>query len=200
MRRITASVLALVFVLSFQASAWEVDQTHSSVQFVVSHFTVSKVRGEFTDFDGNLTFDGTNLKDGSVSINVKATSVSTGNTNRDDHLRSDDFFNVEKFPEIKFKSKQVIPGEGNKFKLVGDLTIRDVSKEVTFDCEFNGIVSAQGGKKSGFSAETTINRQDFKVAFAKTLEGGGLIVGNDVKLSLELEFNEKGPEPPAEGK
>ncbi len=194
MRKIAATILALVFVLSIQVAAWELDGTHSSVQFVVSHLTISKVRGEFTDFDGALNFNGQSLKDGSVSFTVKTASVSTGNTNRDDHLKSDDFFNAEKFPEIKFVSKQVTPGEGNKFKLAGDLTIRDVTKEVTFDCEFHGIIEAMGGKRSGFSAEATINRQDFKVAFARALEGGGLVVGNDVKLSLELEFVEKGPE------
>lgn len=194
MRKITLLILALVFAFSVQAAAWELDGTHSSVQFVVSHLTISKVRGEFTDFDANLTFDGTNLNKGSVSFTVKATSISTGNTNRDDHLRSDDFFNVEQFPEFTFKSKSVVPGEDNKFKLVGDLTIRDVTKEVTFDCEFHGAISAMGGKRSGFSAETTINRQEFNVKFNKALETGGLVVGNDVKVSLELEFVEKAPE------
>lgn len=195
MRKFTTLLLALVFAFSIQAAAWNVDKVHSSVQFVVSHLTISKVRGEFTDFDATLNFDGTNLKDGSVTFAVKAISVSTGNANRDDHLRSDDFFNVEKYPELTFKSKQVVAGEGNKFKLVGDLTIRDVTKEVTFDCEFHGALSITDGKRAGFSAETTINRQDFNVKFNKALETGGLIVGNDVKVSLELEFVEKTTEP-----
>ncbi len=200
MRKFIALLLALVFVFSFQVAAWEVDVTHSSVQFVVSHLTISKVRGEFKDFDGALTFDGQNLKDGSVTFAVKAASVSTGNTNRDDHLKSDDFFNAEKYPEIKFVSKQVTPGEGKKFKMIGELTIRDSTKVVSFDCEFNGLISAFGGKRAGFSAETTINRQDFNVKFNKALDTGGLVVGNDVKLTLELEFVEKAPEKPAEGK
>ncbi len=200
MRKFSALLLALVFAFSAQASDWELDGTHSSVQFVVSHLTISKVRGEFTDNSGNLTFDGTNLKDGSVTFTVKTASVSTGNTNRDDHLRSDDFFNAEQYPDITFKSKQVIPGEGNKFKLIGELTIRDSTKVVSFDCEFHGAISAMGGKRAGFSAETTINRQDFNVKFDRALETGGLVVGNDVKLSLELEFIEKAPEKPADGK
>jgi polyisoprenoid-binding protein YceI len=194
MRKLTTVVMSLVFSFSIQAAAWTLDKVHSSVQFVVSHLTISKVRGEFTDFDANLNFDGTNVKDGSVTFNVKATSISTGNSNRDDHLRSDDFFNAEQFPEFTFKSKQVVPAEGNKFKVVGDLTIRDVTKEVSFDCEFHGAIDAMGGKRAGFSAETTINRQEFNVKFDKALETGGLVVGNDVKVSLELEFVEKAPE------
>ncbi len=200
MRKFLALLLALVFAFSIQAAAWELDVTHSSVQFVVSHLTISKVRGAFTDFDGALTFDGQNLKDGSVTFTVKVASISTGNADRDDHLRSDDFFNAEQFSEIKFVSKQVTPGEGNKFTLIGDLTIRDTTKVVSFDCEFNGVISAFGGKRAGFSAGTTINRHDFNVKFNKALETGGLVVGNDVKLTLELEFVEKAPEKPADGK
>ncbi len=200
MRKFIALMLALVFAFSIQVCAWELDVTHSSVQFVVTHLTVSKAKGSFTDFDGALTFDGTHLKDGSVTFVVKTTSVSTGNTNRDDHLRSDDFFNVELFPEIKFISKQVTPGEGNKFQIIGELTIRDSTKVVSFDCEFNGLLVTEHGKRAGFSALTTINRQDFGVKFSKALDNGGLVVGNDVKLSLELEFVEKAPEKPAEGK
>ena len=200
MRKFSALLLALVFAFSIQAAAWEADVTHSSVQFVVSHLTISKVRGEFTDFDGALNFDGQNLKDGSVNFTVKTASISTGNTNRDDHLRSDDFFNAVQYPVIKFVSKQVTPGEGNKFALIGELTIRDSTKVVSFDCEYHGMLEAMGGKRAGFSAETTINRQDFNVKFNKALETGGLVVGNDVKLSLELEFVEKAPEEPAEGK
>ena len=194
MRKFTALILAFAFVISIQASAWDVDKVHSSVQFVVSHMTISKVRGAFSDFDANLSFDGNSLKDGSVTFTVKVNSVNTGNQNRDDHLRSDDFFNVEQYPDITFKSKSVVPGEGNKFKVVGDLTVRDVTKEVTFDCEYHGAIDVRGGKKSGFSAETTINRQEFNVKFDRALEAGGLVVGNDVKLSLELEFVEKTPE------
>jgi len=200
MRKLLALLLALVFSFSIQAAAWELDVTHSSVQFVVTHLTISKVRGEFTDFDGALNFNGKNLKDGSVSFTVKTASVSTGNTDRDDHLKSDDFFNAEQFPEIKFVSKQVTPGEGNKFQLIGELTMRDSTKVVSFDCEFHGLLETEHGKRAGFGAETTINRQDFNVKFAKAIETGGLVVGNDVKLSLELEFVEKAPEKPAEGK
>ncbi|HEX2897550.1 MAG TPA: YceI family protein [candidate division Zixibacteria bacterium] len=200
MRKITALILALAFAISVQASEWELDGTHSSVQFVVSHMTISKVRGEFTQFDGKLNFDGQNAKDGSVTFTVKTASVSTGNTNRDGHLRSDDFFDSDHFADIKFVSKQVVPGDGNKFKLIGDLTIRDSTKVVSFDCEFNGVITGRGGRVAGFSAETTINRQDFNVKFNRAMEAGGLVVGNEVKLSLELEFGEIVQEKPAEGK
>jgi polyisoprenoid-binding protein YceI len=193
MRRITVIVLAaLVFAyVGVSATTWNVDPVHSTVQFSVSHMTISKVTGKFNDFSGTLNFDGNNLEGGSVEFTVKVASVNTNNENRDGHLKSDDFFNVETYPEITFKSKQVIPGEGNKFQLVGDLTMRDVTKEVTFDCEYNGSIPMKHGRKAGFSAESTINRHDFNVAFNRALEGGGLVVGNDVKLSLDLEFAEQ---------
>lgn len=201
MRKFTAITLAALLILTISANAamWRVDKVHSSVGFTVSHMTISKVRGKFNDFSAELNFDGKNLSAGSVSFTVKAGSVDTDNENRDGHLKSDDFFNAETYPDIVFKSKKVVPGEGEKFKLVGDLTIRDVTKEVTFDCEFHGAIAMEHGRKAGFSAETTINRHDFNVAFNRALEGGGLVVGNDVKLSLELEFSEKVKEEKTEG-
>lgn len=201
MRKITAIVLsaAMILAVGAQANTWQVDKVHSSVGFTVSHMTISKVRGRFNDFSGELNFDGKDLKSGSIAFTVKVSSIDTDDEDRDGHLKSDDFFNAETYPDISFKSKKVIPGEGEEFKLVGDLTIRDITKEVTFDCEYHGMIEMKGSKKGGFSAETTINRHDFKVAFNRALEGGGLVVGNDVKLSLELEFNQNSAEEKAEG-
>ncbi|MEW5796000.1 MAG: YceI family protein [Candidatus Zixiibacteriota bacterium] len=184
-------VVALVAVAAApsQAEQWKVDPVHSGVHFKVSHMVIAKVNGEFKEFDATLDFDGEDVSTASVQATAKTASISTDNERRDGHLKSPDFFDAEKYPEITFKSKKVIKGEGNKFQLVGDLTMRGVTKEVTFNCEFNGTVDFGQGIKAGFTATTTINRQDFGVAWSKTLDSGGLVAGNDVEITLEFEFD-----------
>jgi len=172
-----------------QADQWTLDIPHSSVQFKVSHLVIAKVVGNFGEFSANLEFDGKDVSSGKVDMTVKVASISTDNPDRDKHLRSGDFFAVEDHPDMTFKSKKVVKGNDNKFQLVGDLTIRGVTKEVTFDCVFNGAVAFMGTSKAGFTAKTTINRQDFGVSWNKIIDGGGLLVGNDVEITLELEFN-----------
>jgi polyisoprenoid-binding protein YceI len=121
-------------------------------------------------------------------LTVQIASIDTDNENRDKHLRSPDFFDAAKFPTMTFKTSKVVKGEGNKFQLVGDLTIKDVTKQVTFDCEFHGtVVDPQGGTRAGFSAEATINRQDFNIKWSNVLETGGLVVSDDVTIDLEIE-------------
>ena len=186
-------VLAVVFVflaVSFsQAEKWDIDGAHSSIGFSVSHLVISKTTGKFKEFNGAINFDGKDLKTGSVEMTVVVNSINTEDENRDKHLRSADFFDIEKFPNMMFKSTKIHDVNGNKFKLTGDLTIKDVTKEVTFDAEFNGVVNDPwGNTKAGFTAETTINRQDFNITWSNTLDGGGLVVGNDVKINIELEL------------
>lgn len=187
-----ASILLLLIVfmaVSASADTWTFDKPHSSIGFSVRHLVVSKTKGNFADYDGHVKFDGQNLAEGSVEVIIQMASIDTDNADRDKHLKSPDFFDVEKFPVMKFKSKKVIPGDDNTFKLIGDLTIKDVTREVTLDGEFNGVVTGPGGNtRAGFSAETTINRQDFNVAWANKLQDGSLIVGNDVNIVLELEL------------
>jgi len=190
LKRVAAVATGLALVAGTAGAAeWEIDKAHSSVQFKVSHMVITKVTGRFGDVSGKLTFDGKDLAGGTVEMQVAVGSINTDNENRDNHLKSDDFFNAETYPYITFKSKKVIPGDGNKFKLVGDLTIRDVTREVTFDCEFYGLAETGQGTKSGFEATTRINRQDFGVKWSKTLDNGGLVAGNDVDIVVELEFN-----------
>jgi polyisoprenoid-binding protein YceI len=192
LKRLVLAILILALGSSVtQAQEWKVDQAHSWVGFEVRHMVISTVKGQFTDFDGKLRFDGKQLEDGSVEFAVQTSSVDTKNEKRDAHLKSDEFLNAEKFPTITFKSKKIILGEGDQFQLVGDLTIRDVTKEVTFDCVYHGAIDTPWGfRKAGFSAKTTIDRQDYGVSWSKTLDTGGLVASDDVDLILELEFNE----------
>jgi polyisoprenoid-binding protein YceI len=120
---------------------------------------------------------------------IQVASIDTDDKKRDDHLRGADFFDVEKFPAMTFKSKKVIPGEDGKFQLLGDLTIKGITKEVTFDVEFNGAIKDPwGGTRAGFSAGTSINRQDFGISWNKALDTGGLMVGNTVNITMEVEL------------
>ncbi len=183
-----AIVLALAFTGVSKAEQWNIDGPHSSIGFSVRHMVVSKTLGKFNDFTGAIDFDGKNFDKGSVQMTVQIGSVDTDDEKRDGHLKGADFFDAEKFPTMTFKSKKVTKIGDNEFKLVGDLTIKGVTKEVTFDCEFNGVViDPRGNTRTGFSAETKINRQDFNVKWSKKLDAGGLVVGDEVKITLEIE-------------
>ena len=187
MRKAIVTTASLLLVLASLTRA-ELDIPHSSVGFSVRHMVVTKTHGKFNDFTGYIEFDGKNVEKGSVEITAQVASIDTDNKKRDDHLRSPDFFDAGKFPAMTFKSKKVIKGSGSEFKLVGDLTIRDVTKEVTFDCEFNGLIDdPMGNTRAGFSATAKINRQDFNVKWSQKLDAGGLVVGDEVKISLEIE-------------
>jgi len=190
LKRILALTIAVFLIISIAAGAatWKVDPVHSSVGFKVRHLVVAKTSGEFTDFEGTIEFDGKDLASGSVSLSINVASVNTDNEKRDNHLRSPDFFDAEKFPTMTFVSTSVILGEGDKFQLVGNMTIKDVTKEVTFDCEFYGAMNDPwGNQRAGFAASTTIDRQEFNVSYNKAIETGGLIAGNEVEIFLEVE-------------
>ena len=186
---ITTTVLMLVLTISSPAATWNIDMAHSSIGFSVRHLVISKTTGTFGEFDGTVEFDGVNLETGSVEVTAQMASVDTDDAKRDDHLRGPDFFDVEKYPTMSFKSKKITAKKSGSFQLTGLLTIKGVSKEVTFDCEFNGVANDPwGNTRAGFSAETEINRQDFNVSWSKTLDGGGLVVGDMIKLTLEIEL------------
>jgi len=186
-----AAILIMTLVLPVKAEEWTIDINHSYVGFTVTHMVITKVKGHFKNFDATLNFDGKNVDKGSVSMTVQMNSITTDNTNRDNHLKSPDFFDVEKYPTMTFTSKKITKGEDNKFTMVGDLTIKDVTKEVTFDCELNGVIQdPRGNTRAGFAAETTINRQDFHVSWDNKLKDGGLIVSDMVNITIEAEFIE----------
>lgn len=168
-------------------TTWAIDQVHSNVEFAVKHMMISTVRGRFHQFEGVLVLDEANPAASSVNATIDAASVDTNADQRDAHLRSDDFFNADLFPKITFRSTK-IEGKGDDWKMTGDLTIRNVTKSVVLDVEFEGRgPDPMGGQRAGFTATTKINRKDFGVNFNAALETGGLLVGDDVKITLNIE-------------
>ncbi len=163
---------------------WTIDNSHSEVAFKIKHMMISTVTGYFDDFQANIETDGDNFKNAPIVFSAKIDSINTKNKDRDTHLKSDDFFNSEKFPEMKFVSKS-FDGE----KLIGDLTIRDVSKEVTLEVDFNGTaVDPYGQTKAGFEIKGEINRKDFNLTWSAVTEAGKIVVSDKVKLLVDAQF------------
>lgn len=177
------------------AEKYAIDPVHTFVGFAARHLMVSTVRGEFKEFSGELVVDETDLTKSSVSVVIQAASLDTRIERRDNHLRSPDFLAAEQYREITFKSKQVVK-QGDGYVAVGDLTIRGVTKEVALPFSFFGPVVGPGGRKRiGADAEININRHDFGVSWNQLLEGGGLIVGPEVKVTVNVEAVQAPPEP-----
>ena len=172
-----------------EALTFKPDFAHSHVGFKVRHLGISNVHGKFDDYDFTVSVDPEDLSTLSAEVTIQSTSINTGNDRRDDHLRSDDFFNAEMYPTITFKSTGVRNIDGEDFELVGDLTIRDVTKEIVIEGEMLGTASTRDGKvKIGFEAESEINRIDFNLKWNNLTETGGLVVAHDIDLVLELEM------------
>lgn len=170
------------------ADEYTIDGVHSSVGFEVRHLAISKVRGTFSEFEGQINFVADKPAEWSVEAVVQATSIDTANEDRDKHLRSEDFFEVEKYPTLEFKSTAVEMENGTDGILRGELTLHGVTQVVEMDLEYLGSATDPwGNDKVGFSATTMINRKDFGLTWSKTLETGGLVVGDEVKISLDIE-------------
>lgn len=186
--------LAMIMIVATTGTVaqtkWAVDKTHSNVKFTVSHMVVSEVEGSFKMFDGSLVASKTDLSDAVVNFSVDVASVNTDNGMRDDHLKGDDFFNVAKFPKMTFVSKSMKPLGGNKYQLIGDLTIRDVTKSVTFDVTYGGQINTGKGVKAGFKAKTTIDRLAFGQKFNPAIEAGP-VVGKDVEVTILAELDKQ---------
>jgi polyisoprenoid-binding protein YceI len=171
-----------------KTSTWTIDPTHSIAEFAVKHLVVTTVKGRFRDLEATLHIDEANPENSSVEAKIAVGSIDTNVEARDTDLRSDNFFSVEKFPYITFKSTRVERIDDARFKLVGDLTIRDVTKEVVLDGEYEGqIDDPYGNKRAGFTATTQISRSEFDIKRNMLLEGGGVVVSDDVKIKLHLE-------------
>ncbi|MHB9091971.1 MAG: YceI family protein [Chloroflexota bacterium] len=167
---------------------FKIDPSHSNVEFVAKHMVFASVRGRFSDAEGLLDLNAEDPTRSSVRANVKTASVDTRDTNRDAHLRSADFFDVENYPEITFLSKRVELHGNNEARVVSDLTIRGVTKEVVFDATFLGQgKDPWGNTRVGFSASATVNRKDYGLNWNAALEAGGWLVGDQVKIHLEFE-------------
>jgi polyisoprenoid-binding protein YceI len=188
-----ASVIALFFVSvqsMAQVTKWGVDKGHSNVKFTVTHYAVSEVEGTFKIFDGTMEHTKADFSDAKVNFTVDVSSINTDSERRDGHLKGDDFFNAEKFPQMKFVSTAMKPLGNNKFQLSGNLTIRDVTKPVVFEVSYGGTINAGQGRKSGFKAKTTIDRFNYNLKWDRAIEAGGLVVGKDVDIQINLELNE----------
>lgn len=179
--------------------SWEIDPAHTLVEFSAKHMMFTTVRGHFQEFSGTLDVDEDDLTQASVEGTVKAASLTTGNAaDRDAHLRSPDFFDVEQYPDITFKSKRIEGVDGNQFKLVGDLTIKDVTREIVLDVAYDGPhKDPWGNQRVAFSGETNVNRKDFGLNWNVALEAGGWLVGDEVTIHVEVQAVQQQEEPEA---
>ena len=172
------------------ATQWELDKDHSNVRFTIRHLGIAEVDGLFREFTSSMQSSMEDYSDAIINMTIDVNSIDSNNPARDTHLKSNDFFNVASFPIMTFESKTMKPGKGNNFKLSGKLTIRDVSKNITFDVEHMGTISVTGMKKTAFKASTTINRFDYNLNWNTTTPEGLSIVDNEVTITLNLEFNQ----------
>jgi len=185
-----ASMLVLTSAQAASAESWKIDTTHSAAQFAVKHMMISTVRGQFSKVSGTVDYDPKHPKDAKVEAVIDVGSVDTREPKRDEHLRSADFFDTQKFPTMTFKSTRVIEAKPGKLKLAGDLTLHGVTKEVTLDVDGPSapIADPHGSTKIGASATATINRKDFGVSWNKTMDGGGLMLGEEVPITIDVEL------------
>ncbi len=193
MAALAVAGVALAAGASAQTSRWEIDPVHSVVGFSVRHMMVSNVRGEFTKFNGTVEGAGNDLTTAKISVVIDAASVNTREPKRDADLRSPNFFDVAKFPTLTFVSKKVERAGEGKLKVTGDLTIHGVTKEVVLDVDGPTAEAKDpwGGTRVGAHATTTINRKDYGLLWNKTLETGGVLVGDDVVITIDVELVKK---------
>lgn len=172
-------------------SVWTVDKAHTSVEFAVKHMMFTTVRGRFSEFDVDVVFDEANPERSSVEARIAAASIDTREPNRDAHLRSADFLDAENYPQLVFKSRRIERAGGERYRIIGDLTIRGVTKEAVLDAEFVGTgKNPWGAPVAAFTAETKIDRKEFGLTWNAALEAGGMLVGEDVKIQLEVELTQ----------
>ena len=190
--KLIAALFLLTISFTFAQTNWAIDKSHSKVGFSVSHMVITDVEGNFKDFDVSVVANGESFDDAKISFSANIASIDTDNEKRDNHLKSDDFFNAEKYPKITFVGKSLKKVDGKKYKLTGDLTIRDKTKEVEIDVKFNGTVKDPwGNTRAGFSLVGVVNRFDFDLKWNTLLESGGLVVGEDVTLEAKIELIKK---------
>lgn len=181
-------MVALTKETTMTTRTWNIDTTHSIIGFTVRHLVITKVHGRFADWSGTLQIDDEDLTRSSVKVEVDLASVDTKEAKRDAHLRSADFFDVEHHPKMTFVSKRVVVEDGNVAQVVGDLTIRGTTQEVTLTVDEQGRAKDPwGGERVAFSAHARINRADFGLTWNMALEAGGLLVGDKVEIRLDLE-------------
>lgn len=192
-RGITIKVPLMFFIFGNtylkSQTKWKIDESHSTIGFSVKHMMVSEVEGKFEKYEGNVVASKEDFSDAKVEMTIYVNSINTGNEKRDDHLKSEDFFDVSKYPTITFKSKKVEKIGNDSYKLIGDITIKGITKEIILDVKYNGKVKDPwGNTRAGFTLTGEINRLDFNLKWNMVLEGGGLTVGEKVKIKCPVEI------------
>ncbi len=193
-RTATAVAIAIVVALPVLARAdtWQIDSSHTSVEFTVRHMMISNVKGQFQKTTGTITANGNDAASAKIDVSIDASSVDTRVERRDAHLKSPDFLDVAKYPTITFKSTKVEAEGPNKWKVTGDLTLHGVTKQVVLEVEGSGApVQVMGNTRVGASATTKIKRGDFGLTWNKALEAGGVLVGEEVAISIDVEAVKK---------
>jgi polyisoprenoid-binding protein YceI len=193
------SIFLVIFTIFFtfpalsQAATWQIDPDHSSFQFKVRHLMVSNVKGDFTKVKGAVTMDDNDVSNLNVEVTIDAASVNTGHAKRDEHLRAADFFDVAKYPTITFVSKKVMKDGSDRLKVAGDLTMHGVTREVTVNVEgpTQQVKDPWGNFRRGATGTAKINRKDFGLTWNRALETGGVVVGEDVDIFVEIELIKK---------
>lgn len=189
MKRAFLVLLSICMSFAVQSQTkWRADPAHSSIQFEVSHLAISTVTGKFTEFSCEMESKKNSFDGAKVEAKVEVESVSTENLTRDKHLKEDDFFNAKKYPQMTFTSESFTKTSDEQYEVTGTLTIRDVSKKITFPATYSGMINTGTKTISAFKANFTINRFDFKLKWDDTLDSGSLVVGEDVDVRLNLEL------------
>jgi polyisoprenoid-binding protein YceI len=192
MKKVILSVAAIATIgwnSIAQTTKWVIDKSHSKVQFDVAHLVISEVTGQFKSFDGSVLSDKPDFSDAKIEVSIDVNSINTDDEKRDEHLKSPDFFDANKYPKITFKSKSLKKVNNNLYKLTGDLTMHGVTKEVVLDVQFNGIKNDPwGNTKAGFKVTGKINRNDFGLKYNAPLEGGGVLIGEEVNITCNVEL------------
>lgn len=190
MKKLYAILASLLLSGSVLAqTTWNIDKVHSKIGFSVAHMVVSETEGVFKDYTATVVSKSDDFNGAEVSFSAKVASINTDNERRDGHLKSPDFFDAEKYPEITFKGNLV--KEGSKYKLKGDFTMKGVTKKVEFDVVYGGTINTGRGTKAGFKVSGTINRQDYGVSWTNKLAGGEMVVGDDVTLVIKVELDKQ---------
>lgn len=180
-------VLSLFAITAF-SQTYKIDTAHSTVGFQATHLMVTKVNGNFKKFSGTIDFDKNQIEKSKVQVEIDPSSIHTGIDKRDEHLRGEDFFDVKKFPKITYTSTKVIKKSEKSFQVEGELNVHGVTKPMTLDVDFNGELNdPKLGKHVGFSATGKMNRKDFGIKFSQLMDNGGAVVGDEVKILLEIE-------------
>ncbi|HEX7692557.1 MAG TPA: YceI family protein [Sediminibacterium sp.] len=174
-------------------STYKIDPAHSEITFKVKHLMITNVTGSFTQFDATMESDAADFSDAKISFEADVNSVTTNNEQRDTHLKSDDFFAAEKFPKLSFVSTSISKKSDDKYKLTGDLTIRDVTKTIELDVEYGGTMTDPWGQvKAGFDVNGKINRKEFGLGWGAVTEAGGVVVSDEVKLHMAVQMIKQG--------